>query len=101
MDDGSGRVDWERLEAVLIVLGSNIKHKHLLTSRSFRNSWATPFVGSWPRSYMHLPRLRMAPLDYEDPYNVAGTWLRVSIPPLAWVSNSHLFSIADCLFPGL
>ena len=79
MDDGSGNVDWERMEAILIVLGSNIKHKHLLASRNFRNIWATPFEGSWPGSYLGVPRIKAAPLDLEDPYNVAGTWLRVGV----------------------
>jgi hypothetical protein len=77
MDDGSVKVDWEKLEAILIVLGRNIKNKHL-TSRVFSNSWSTPFVGSWSGSYIPTPKKILTSLDERDPYCIAGTWLRVS-----------------------
>jgi hypothetical protein len=76
LDDGTGKVDWEKVEAILIVLGKNIRQKHL-NSRAFSNSWATPFSGSWSGSYMPLPERELAPLDMQDPYGVAGAWLRV------------------------
>ncbi|OLN95555.1 hypothetical protein CCHL11_04910 [Colletotrichum chlorophyti] len=76
MDDETGRVDWEKVEAILIVLGSNIRSQNL-TSKVFSNLWERPFAGSWPRSYVPAPSRGIADLDLQDPYNVAGTWLRV------------------------
>ena len=74
MDDESGNVDWEKLEAILIVLGSNIKDRGL-RSPAFSSSWSMPFVGSWSGSY--VPRRISTPLDDRDPYGISGIWLRV------------------------
>lgn len=78
MGDGSERIDWEKVEAILLVLRSNIKSKGLDTFPIFANFWNTPFAGSWPGSYLPWPADReRAPLEAEDPYDVSGTWLRV------------------------
>jgi len=78
--DGSGRVDWEKVEAVLLVLRSNMRDKGLDGFRLFANLWNAPFVGSWPHSYRPRPPLReRSELDERDPYGVAGTWLRVGL----------------------
>lgn len=87
-DDGSGsglRVDWEKVEAIMIVLGANLRQLGLNKFPICRNAWDVPFSGVWPHSYRPLssasassraPEKPLA-LDLEDPYGVAGTWLRV------------------------
>ncbi|KAK1466040.1 F-box domain-containing protein [Colletotrichum melonis] len=75
-DDDSGRVDWEKMEAIMIVLGSNIRSQRL-TAKVFSNLWEKPFAGSWSGSYVPSPGRGIRDLDLEDPYGVAGTWLRV------------------------
>jgi hypothetical protein len=92
MNDGSDRVDWEKVEAILIVLGNNIRHK-LLNSRPFRDTWESPFSGSWPNSYVPTPGRQLSSLDLEDPYGVSGTWLRVSheVFVLFVLSNRSVF----------
>ncbi|KAI8158631.1 hypothetical protein K4K49_004576 [Colletotrichum sp. SAR 10_70] len=76
MDDDTDRVDWEKVEAILIVLGSNISSQNL-TAKVFSNLWERPFVGSWAGSYVPAPNRGIQDLDLKDPYGVAGTWLRV------------------------
>lgn len=76
MDDETDRVDWEKVEAILIVLGSNIRAQNL-TSKIFSNLWEKPFAGSWSGSYLPAPSRGIQDLDLQDPYGVAGTWLRV------------------------
>ncbi|KAJ1331749.1 F-box-like domain-containing protein [Microdochium nivale] len=52
-DDGSGglRVDWEMVEAIMIVIGANLRNLGLETYPIYKNFWATPFAGVWPNSY--------------------------------------------------
>ncbi|KAH8811386.1 hypothetical protein F5884DRAFT_749771 [Xylogone sp. PMI_703] len=81
LDDGSGRVDWEKLEAVMIVLGHNLRLFSEGHNRLFRPVWATPFSTTAANSYVsrsiaknyELP----PPIDAMDPYHVSGTWMRV------------------------
>ncbi|KAH8889666.1 hypothetical protein GQ53DRAFT_187850 [Thozetella sp. PMI_491] len=55
MNDGSDRVDWEKVEAIMLVLGNNIKDRGLDRYPIFSNFWTTPFAGSWPKSYIRWP----------------------------------------------
>lgn len=91
MNDGSWRVDWEKVEAILVVLGNNI-HSKRFVSKLFTDVWDSPFSGSWPRSFLStnqpVPESDVSPLDAQDPYGITGTWYRVCAP--AW------FSPADC-----
>ncbi|KAJ3499117.1 hypothetical protein NLG97_g593 [Lecanicillium saksenae] len=79
-DDGTDRVDWEKVEAIMVVLGYNI-HSKRFVSKLFSDVWGTPFSGSWPRSYMPTPSLspseELSSLELSDPYGVTGTWYRV------------------------
>lgn len=86
MGDGSLRVDWEKVEAILLVLRSNIKNKSLDSFSIFAHFWDRPFAGPWEGSYIPWPpaaereeweRERQSELGRQDPYDVSGTWLRV------------------------
>lgn len=79
MSDGSDRVDWERVEAIMLVLVHNMRGKCLERFPVFANFWETPFAGSWPGSYLPRPIHReVTSVEMSDPYDVSGTWLRVS-----------------------
>lgn len=92
-NDGSQRVDWEKLEAIMVVLGYNLNKFSDASHGLFPKIWDKPFRGANPRSYISaapsvastkqldkgLSRIReLAPgLDALDPYGVTGTWMRV------------------------
>ncbi|KAI3402171.1 hypothetical protein diail_100 [Diaporthe ilicicola] len=72
------RVDWEKVEAIMIVLGHNLKTKGLDRLPVFNQFWGVPFAGCWPNSYVPEPINRdITDLELRDPYDVTGTWLRV------------------------
>ena len=77
-DDDTGRVDWEKLEAIGIVLGKNIKTQWPRAD-IFDDIWETPFFGSFPRSFVPSREAELGDLDAQDPYGVTGSWYRVSI----------------------
>ena len=58
--DGSGKVDWEKMEAILLVLRTNIKLKELDRLPMVGNVWNTPFAGCWEGSLCELPRTSAA-----------------------------------------
>ncbi|KAI0386036.1 hypothetical protein F5Y04DRAFT_162127 [Hypomontagnella monticulosa] len=73
-DDGVDRVDWEKVEAILIVIGANLRKLGFMKFPICKNFWDEPFAGTWPMSYK--PR-ELEPLEQQDPYGITGTWLRV------------------------
>lgn len=79
--NGSGMVDWEKVEAILLVLRANIKRKGLDGLGVFGTVWNSPFPGTWPGSYCPWPvkggEDERSELDKQDPYDVTGTYLRV------------------------
>lgn len=81
MDDDSDRTDWEKVEAIMLVLGSNLKRLGLTKFPICQNFWDVPFAGVWPGSYMPLPILEREKVEgeeeLEDPYGITGTWLRI------------------------
>lgn len=84
MDDGSQRVDWERVEAIMIVLTCNLRLFSERTNGLFRPMWTEPFAGVAPNSFTSPPsplpplvKEPAAPLDAQDPYGITGTWMRV------------------------
>ncbi|KAH8681249.1 F-box domain-containing protein [Xylariales sp. PMI_506] len=79
MDDGSGKIDWEKVEAIMLVLGANLNRLGLTAFPICKNFWDTPFGGVWSNSYLPLPILERPKEDGEldDPYGITGTWLRV------------------------
>jgi hypothetical protein len=97
LPDGRAGVDWEKLEAVMIVLGHNLR---VFTEQANggvfgpRNVWREPWVGASPGSYVSGGSLlgigkglglglgAPAPALVEesavvDPYGIQGTWMRV------------------------
>lgn len=106
LDDGSHRTDWEKVEAVMVVLGFKLKEFDVRSEGRFPYVWSTPWHGATPRSFVSAPppsaeehadvslfdqmmdddldsiapRLVGQPdpaLEALDPYGVTGTWMRV------------------------
>ncbi|MCJ1389149.1 hypothetical protein MMC18_002004 [Xylographa bjoerkii] len=82
IDDGWFSVDWEKVEAIMVVLAHNLRLVTERTNNHFMPLWTTPFAGASPNSYMPLvpPRLMKEltpPLELQDPYNITGTYMRV------------------------
>lgn len=85
-DDGSLKVDWEKLESIMIILDHNMN-----LNRRGAGPFSDPvddipardqaFAGAHPYSYLsksnNLPIEPILPLESQDPYNVTGTWMRV------------------------
>ena len=94
-DDGTQRVDWEKVEAVMIVLGHNMTKFSERAESNWPRVWHRPFVGATPNSWLSPApsiapepkedpddeliriRARALSLDAQDPYGVSGTWMRV------------------------
>ncbi|KAK4954279.1 hypothetical protein LTR10_007709 [Elasticomyces elasticus] len=96
MDDGSQRIDWEKVEAVMVVLGFNLNRFTERSDGRWPRVWDKPFMGASPNSYSSLApvsapsdmeddeddgmskiRELALSLDAQDPYGVSGTWMRV------------------------
>ncbi|KAK4544385.1 hypothetical protein LTR36_004276 [Oleoguttula mirabilis] len=99
-DDGSQRADWEKVEAIMIVLGFNLNKFSERSDGRWPRVWHKPFVGATPGSYISLAPTIAEPtdkegtaptddpamlrirelalsLDAQDPYGISGTWMRV------------------------
>ena len=94
MDDGSQDTDWEKLEAIMIILHHNTDNYACTfeTHESLIPDLQTPFVGATPYSFVspasHVPREPKLPLEARDPYNITGTWMRV----VCFLDYTELFS---------
>ncbi|KUJ23253.1 uncharacterized protein LY89DRAFT_728021 [Mollisia scopiformis] len=98
LSDGQASVDWEKMEAVMLVLGHNMHAFCRQTHGMFPKVWSVPFGGIAPNSYVDDGRFnkdkkeervftgwegmaeevrRPLPKGFEDPYNITGTWTRV------------------------
>lgn len=92
MDDHSQRVDWEKVQAILIDLNYNLQVLSDRTDGQFSLLWDKPFEGLTQDSFSSrpLPCLKQAPtpLDAEDPYGVTGTWMRI----VCFLDYTHLFT---------
>lgn len=118
-DDGLQRVDWEKVEAVMVVLGYNL---HLFAQRTdiFGPIWRTPWEGASPHSYTAPPKpvkdesadltridspqddqpgpSREELLAAQDPYGVTGTWRRVVC--FLDYNDLYAFNFGQRLEPG-
>jgi len=82
-DDGKATADWEKVEAIMILLDFNLLAFTQRNAGDFNHSWNKPFVGATPNSYVSWPHNAPSkglalPLDIQDPYGVSGIWRRVS-----------------------
>lgn len=82
MDDGSGDVDWEKVEAIMILLGYNLRLFSRRTAGGWPMFWDTPFEGIVRNSFvsppLKLPREEPTPpIEALDPYQITGCWMRV------------------------
>ncbi|KAJ6261645.1 hypothetical protein Dda_2443 [Drechslerella dactyloides] len=79
--DGSGRVDWEKMEAIMIVLAYNMNLTVDESDPAFGAIWTVKFRGAVPYSGPFIEPTIVdeidPPLEAADPYGVTGTWLRV------------------------
>ena len=96
LEDGSVRVDWEKLESILVVLAYNMRKFHIRSRGLIPIVWHRPFTGLAPHSFMSPPHdaqneeeddlfnaagkdSRLDPdLVAQDPYGITGVWMRVS-----------------------
>ncbi|KAI4213289.1 MAG: hypothetical protein LQ351_004030 [Letrouitia transgressa] len=72
--DGSQRVDWERVEAIMILLSHNMAvfaEKHV--AHDTNKTWNQAFAGLSPQP---PSRLTLSP-EAMDPYDITGTWMRI------------------------
>lgn len=98
LPDGQAGVDWEKMEAVMIVLGHNMHAFTKQTHGMFPRIWRHGFDGIAPNSYYDDGRFEKLkkegkkirawegmtedvrvplPVGFVDPYNLTGTWTRV------------------------
>lgn len=93
-NDGSQTVDWEKLEAIMIILQHNMKlstaEHH--TFEGIMDIQEKPFAGATPYSFVsppsNIPNEPALPSEARDPYNVTGTWMRV----VCFLDYSELYS---------
>jgi hypothetical protein len=80
--DGKASVDWEKVEAIMIILGHDLKCFDDQTGRALKPLWKTAWAGSQPDSFRTIGLLDKQnptpPLNDLDPYNITGSWMRVS-----------------------
>lgn len=84
-------MDWEKMEAVMLVLARNLQTFESAAGRALRPLWVSPWFGCQKDSYRGV-KLRgkrveegveeevdeeKRKLREEDPYNVSGSWMRV------------------------
>lgn len=108
LNDGSHSVDWEKVEALMIILSYNIRlfaDRYGMSNSALIPSWEEPFVGVTPYSLKLPPnepgieRPPPLPLQLRDPYNVTGVWMRV----VCFLDYRELFTFnfsEDQLLPG-
>lgn len=83
LDDGLQTVDWEKLEAIMIILDYNLR-RSTEAHRQYEDMLVLqekPWIGATPHSFISpppsVPMEPALPLESLDPYNVTGTWMRV------------------------
>ena len=85
LSDGTYAVDWEKLEAIMLVIHHNMRlfaENHDVSNPPFAiPNWDLPFASTAPYSYVSrgtsIPMEPKLPLESRDPYNITGIWMRV------------------------
>ena len=83
LDDGFQNVDWEKLEAIMIILDYNLRRSTDVHCQyeGVVDLQDKPWMGASPNSFISPPQSvpiePAIPLEAQDPYNVTGTWTRV------------------------
>lgn len=84
LDDGSQEVDWEKIEAIMLILDhnlSNFARAHEVSSEDAVPDWSKPFSGTTAYSYLsrkvNVPLQPALSIQSQDPYNITGTWMRI------------------------
>ena len=83
LDDGLQNVDWEKIEAIMIILDYNLR-RSVDAHRQYEDVLELqekPWVGAMPNSFVSQPQSMTMepalPLEAQDPYNITGTWMRI------------------------
>ena len=84
LDDGSQEVDWEKIEAIMLILDHNMSsfaRAHETFNEHAIPDWSKPFQGAMPHSFVprktDVPTAAPSLLEMQDPYGITGTWMRV------------------------
>ena len=83
LDDGLQTVDWEKLEAIMIILDYNLRRSTEIHRQyeGMLELQEKPWVGATPHSFISpqqsVPMEPTLPVEAQDPYNITGTWMRV------------------------
>lgn len=83
LDDGLQTVDWEKVEAIMIVLDYNLRRSTEAHCQyeGVLDLQEKPWIGATPHSFISppqsIPMEPALPLQAKDPYNITGTWTRV------------------------
>jgi len=113
LDDGLQRIDGEKMEALMVDLGHNLRQFSERTKGLFQPPWDRPFTGVTPNSYtpsepmIRCPHFEPQPsfvplssskpklskqidpaLVAQDPYGITGTWRRVSVQLWRWTTTT-------------
>ena len=89
--DGSGNVDWEMVESIMIVLAHNLRQCRVFHHHFILPVWNVPFAGVVAHSHIlkeHIHRPLSASRELEDCYGIEGTWMRV----VCFLDFSELFA---------
>jgi hypothetical protein len=86
LSDGSMRVDWEMIEAIMVILSYNSALCCRRFLVRFQPPWSEPFEGVVRERYQNkvLPEWKPEllndveiPLSKRDPYGIEGIWSRI------------------------
>lgn len=85
LPDGKAGVDWEKMEAVMLVLSRNLQTFENAAGRALRPLWVCPWLGCQRDSFRSVKLMagkgkdkeEVGGLREEDPYNISGSWMRV------------------------
>lgn len=96
MSDGSMRVDWERMEGIMVVLGHNLRLFGERTGGGLRDVWGREWKDAVKGSYNSMPingpKKDTPPPTFDglqDPFGVEGTYMRVRIPLLPYTELTN------------